>query len=66
MQRIDDGWRNLAFIHHQDFPVMHGFSPLILGKPADWGRWVHVSGFWVTPMLGLQILKTPLYCDMVT
>lgn len=39
---------------------MHGFSPLILGKPADWGRWVHVSGFWVTPMLGLQILKTLL------
>ena len=24
VQRIDDGWRNLAFIHHQDFPVMHG------------------------------------------
>ena len=51
VQRIDDGWRNLAFIHHQDFPVMHGFSPLILGKPVDWGRWVHVTGFWVTPML---------------
>lgn len=51
VQRIDDGWRNLAFIHHQDFPVMHGFSPLILGKPADWGRWVHLSGFWVPPQL---------------
>mmetsp|Transcript_25792 Transcript_25792/g.61186 ORF Transcript_25792/g.61186 Transcript_25792/m.61186 type:complete len:640 (-) Transcript_25792:150-2069(-) len=51
VQRIDDGWRNLAFLHHQDFPVLHGFSPLILGKPADWGRWIHLSGFWVPPML---------------
>lgn len=49
VQRIDDGWRNLALMHHQDFPVMHGFSPLILGKPADWGRWVTLQGFWVPP-----------------
>ncbi|EKX52738.1 hypothetical protein GUITHDRAFT_161273 [Guillardia theta CCMP2712] len=51
VQRIDDGWRNLAFLHHQDFPVMHGFSPKILGKPADWGRWIHPVGFWVPPVL---------------
>eukprot|EP00287_Rhodomonas_sp_CCMP768_P014899 CAMPEP_0196759310 /NCGR_PEP_ID=MMETSP1091-20130531/104635_1 /TAXON_ID=302021 /ORGANISM="Rhodomonas sp., Strain CCMP768" /LENGTH=640 /DNA_ID=CAMNT_0042108157 /DNA_START=23 /DNA_END=1945 /DNA_ORIENTATION=- len=51
VQRIDDGWRNLAFLHHQDFPVLHGFSPLILGKPQDWGRWIHLAGFWVPPML---------------
>mmetsp|Transcript_4731 Transcript_4731/g.9366 ORF Transcript_4731/g.9366 Transcript_4731/m.9366 type:complete len:639 (+) Transcript_4731:47-1963(+) len=49
VQRIDDGWRNLAVVHHQDFPVMHGFSPLILGKPQDWGRWVTLQGFWVPP-----------------
>mmetsp|Transcript_13539 Transcript_13539/g.33165 ORF Transcript_13539/g.33165 Transcript_13539/m.33165 type:complete len:636 (+) Transcript_13539:85-1992(+) len=49
VQRIDDGWRNLALLHHQDFPVMHGFSPLILGKPSDWGRWITLQGFWVPP-----------------
>ncbi len=32
-------------------PTHTGFSPNILGKPADWGRWIHVTGFWVTPIL---------------
>ena len=36
--------RNLALLHHQDFPVLHSFSPLILGKPQDWGRWIHPAG----------------------
>uniref|UniRef100_A0A6T6SEE8 PH domain-containing protein n=1 Tax=Hemiselmis tepida TaxID=464990 RepID=A0A6T6SEE8_9CRYP len=49
VQRIDDGWRNLGVLHHQDFPVMHGFSPLVLGKPHDWGRWITLQGFWVPP-----------------
>jgi len=49
VQRIDDGARNLALLHHQDFPVLHSFSPLILGKPQDWGRWIHPAGFWVPP-----------------
>jgi len=28
------------------FPIIYGYSPTVLPKPADWGSWIHVSGYW--------------------
>lgn len=27
-------------------PLVYGYSPTLLPKPADWGAWVHVTGYW--------------------
>src|SRR4030042_2228044 len=27
-------------------PIVYGFSPNLLPRPADWGDWLHVSGHW--------------------
>ncbi|MEW1639580.1 glycosyltransferase [Streptomyces sp. NPDC093801] len=27
-------------------PVFHGFSPLVVPRPADWPSWVKVAGYW--------------------
>ena len=30
-------------------PLLYGFSPRVVPKPADWGPHVHVTGYWVLP-----------------
>jgi sterol 3beta-glucosyltransferase len=30
----------------EHFPILYGFSSAVLPKPAEWGDWVHVTGFW--------------------
>jgi UDP:flavonoid glycosyltransferase YjiC (YdhE family) len=30
----------------KDAPVLYGFSPSVLPKPADWGETTHVTGYW--------------------
>lgn len=30
-------------------PVLYGFSPTVLPKPADWGAQIHVTGYWFLP-----------------
>ncbi len=30
----------------QRSPILYGFSPSVLPKPADWGEDVHVTGYW--------------------
>src|SRR6185436_11869732 len=27
-------------------PVLNGFSPLVVPRPADWGANIHVTGYW--------------------
>lgn len=27
-------------------PILLGYSPLVLPRPADWPQWVHVTGYW--------------------
>lgn len=27
-------------------PVLYGFSEVVVPKPADWGDWLHVCGYW--------------------
>jgi UDP:flavonoid glycosyltransferase YjiC (YdhE family) len=28
------------------FPIVYGFSPSVIPKPADWGDHIHVTGYW--------------------
>jgi UDP:flavonoid glycosyltransferase YjiC (YdhE family) len=30
----------------QDTPVLYGISPAVIGKPADWGENIHLTGYW--------------------
>lgn len=30
-----------------DFPMLYGYSSLVLPKPPDWGENLHVTGFWI-------------------
>jgi UDP:flavonoid glycosyltransferase YjiC (YdhE family) len=27
-------------------PVVYGFSPVVIPKPADWAAWIHITGYW--------------------
>jgi sterol 3beta-glucosyltransferase len=27
-------------------PILHGWSPSVLGQPPDWGEWLHTTGYW--------------------
>lgn len=31
-------------LQHQ--PQLHGFSSIAFAKPADWGEWHHITGYW--------------------
>lgn len=33
-------------IERTRLPTLYGYSPAILPKPADWGDWLHVTGYW--------------------
>lgn len=33
----------------KSIPVLYGFSPQVIPKPADWSKDVHVTGFWFLP-----------------
>ena len=33
-------------MERQRVPVLYGFSPTVVPKPADWGDWVDVTGYW--------------------
>jgi sterol 3beta-glucosyltransferase len=28
------------------FPVLNGFSPSVVSRPADWNEHIHVTGYW--------------------
>jgi UDP:flavonoid glycosyltransferase YjiC (YdhE family) len=33
-------------LHGRPVPVLGGYSPLVVPKPADWGDHIHVTGYW--------------------
>jgi len=33
-------------MQRQRTPVLYGFSPSVVPRPADWPPWVHVPGYW--------------------
>ncbi len=35
-----------ALLEKQHYPIIYGYSPAVLPKPADWGDWIHVAGYW--------------------
>jgi sterol 3beta-glucosyltransferase len=39
-------WRTYAALDASRLPVVYGYSPALLPRPADWGGWLHVTGFW--------------------
>lgn len=58
-RRAVNDWRRsalgLAPLRELDFygrlarerrPVLYGFSEVVVPKPADWGDWLHVCGYW--------------------
>jgi sterol 3beta-glucosyltransferase len=35
-----------APLHRRNQPMLFGFSPAVLPKPADWGDHLHLTGYW--------------------
>src|SRR4051794_4560574 len=33
-------------MRQQRWPILYGYSPTVLAKPADWPAWYHVTGYW--------------------
>lgn len=38
----------LGYAHRHRWPVLYGFSETVVPRPADWGPWLHVTGYWCT------------------
>lgn len=36
-------------IYAQELPVLNGFSRHVVPRPPDWGRHIHVTGYWFPP-----------------
>jgi sterol 3beta-glucosyltransferase len=40
-------WKGtIGKIHGQPVPVINGFSPHVVPRPADWGKLIHITGYW--------------------
>ena len=39
-------WGPFAALGRQTQPILYGYSPQVLPRPADWGDSVHVTGYW--------------------
>jgi UDP:flavonoid glycosyltransferase YjiC (YdhE family) len=39
----------LTALDRQGSPVLHGYSPAVIPRPADWPSYAHVTGFWFLP-----------------
>ena len=39
----------LARLARQRVPVLYGFSPTLVPRPADWPSWARLCGFWTLP-----------------
>jgi sterol 3beta-glucosyltransferase len=35
-----------SFLDREHLPVLYGYSPVLVPKPADWGPHLHVTGYW--------------------
>ncbi len=38
------GW--FRSLQRSRWPIVYGYSEHVLPKPADWGDWLHVTGYW--------------------
>jgi sterol 3beta-glucosyltransferase len=39
-------WKTYARLDLSETPILYGYSAHVLPKPADWGDWLHVTGYW--------------------
>jgi UDP:flavonoid glycosyltransferase YjiC (YdhE family) len=39
-------WRVYARLDVAEIPILYGFSRHVIPKPADWGEWLHTTGYW--------------------
>lgn len=40
-------WGPYGRMQREQQPVLYGYSPLVVAKPADWGAWIEVTGYWL-------------------
>ncbi len=33
-------------MNRSSYPILYGFSSHVVPKPADWGDWLHLTGYW--------------------
>jgi UDP:flavonoid glycosyltransferase YjiC (YdhE family) len=33
-------------LHQRQVPILYGYSPAVMPRPADWTPWIHVTGYW--------------------
>lgn len=33
-------------MNRSSYPILYGFSSHVVPKPADWGDWLHFTGYW--------------------
>lgn len=70
LQAAIDSWRTslglepeqrntYSQINKLKVPVLHGYSPNLLPKPADWGEHVSVTGVWKTDQKYTVVQKQP-------
>ncbi len=39
-------WGPFAALQRHAQPILYGYSPQVVPRPADWGDFVHVTGYW--------------------
>ena len=62
-RRLLDDWRRevlrlpptgrggpLVAANRQRRPLLYGISPAVLPRPADWGSWIEMTGYWHPPL----------------
>jgi sterol 3beta-glucosyltransferase len=42
-------WGYSSALRRSDTPILNGFSQHVVPQPADWGKRVHVTGYWFPP-----------------
>jgi UDP:flavonoid glycosyltransferase YjiC (YdhE family) len=35
-----------ATLNQRRVPLLDAYSPAVVSRPPDWGRWIHVTGYW--------------------
>jgi sterol 3beta-glucosyltransferase len=45
-------WGPFSELRRRRVPMLYGWSPSVLPQPPDWGRWLHVTGYWFLDHLG--------------
>jgi sterol 3beta-glucosyltransferase len=42
-------WNHFSDLYAAETPMLFAFSPLVVPRPADWGPWMHATGYWTLP-----------------